>query len=610
MNNTSAAADSRSSQQSRKKEVLFHGIPASPGIAIGSVKVFGALQENTQEQDLTRTVPQEQVEDEVARFQRALRLTHEQIKDLQAQIKDSLDRSEASIFDAHLLIVDDKMLQDEVISLIRNQCQPADLAFHLTIQRYIAAMSAMQDQYLQERAADIRDVGKRVLSNLLGEVAGEGGGFADDTIVIAHDLSPSDTALLDRKKTLGFAVETGSKTSHSALLARSMKIPAVVGMRRLVERLLDGDRIIIDGYLGMVIIHPEAETIAFYEEKLARQERLFAELLKEKQKSAETSDGYRLMLAANLEGTDGLDVARESGADGVGLFRTEYLFLNKTAPDEETQFQVYRQIAEALNGAPVVIRTLDLGGDKLDMTLNAHKENNPFLGLRAIRLCMDKPALLETQMRAVLRAGACGNIKMMFPMISGEDELDSVLAMLARVKNSLEREHIAFDADMEIGIMIEIPSAALIAEKLAKKVDFFSIGSNDLVQYTLAVDRGNEKVAYLYDPMHPAVIDLIARSAKAAHEAGIWIGCCGEIAGDLRYVPLLIGLGIQELSMSAGSIVPARRLVRRLSMYEAEKLAKTALELRDPSRIMELSQNLIARIAPEVATLPLRLYFR
>ena len=347
----------------------------------------------------------------------------------------------------------------------------------------------------------------------------------EPVVIIAHDLTPSDTASLDRSRVLGFAIETGSQTSHTAILARSMKIPAVVGMQRIVERLRDGDRVIIDGYIGMVIIHPNPETIAFYEEKMARNQRLYDELLKESSQRAETTDGFRVQIAANVEGMDDLEALRKSGAEGIGLFRTEYLFMNKPVfPDEETQFRVYKSIAEAMKGQPVLIRTLDVGGDKLDAAIIDHPEPNPFLGMRAIRLCRDKPELMMPQLRAILRAGVYGDIKILFPMVSSMKELDQLLDMLNEAKNNMMSRQVSFNGHMDVGVMIEVPGAALIADQLAKKVDFFSVGSNDLVQYTLAVDRGNEKVAYLYNPMHPAVIELIAMASKAAHDNGIWIG--------------------------------------------------------------------------------------
>ncbi len=581
-----------------KKEILFHGIPASPGIAIGPVRIPKHLKQTEADQTAVFLDP-EQIEPEIERFKTAISATKEEILTL----KNTLDAESAGIFDAHLMIVEDKMLLREVTELIKTKYLSADSAFQKTINRYIEAISNMPDQYLRERAADIRDVAERIRKQISGtQTALPGEENLPPAIIVARDLTPSDTASMNRESVLGFAIETGSPTCHTAILARSMHLPAVMGMKRLFQRLEDGDRIIIDGYIGMVIIHPDEETVEFYQEKLARQKQLYAEFQKESRMSAETLDSYRIMLAANVEGVENLEEIRQCGAEGVGLFRTEYLFMNKTVlPDEETQFQVYKKLAEEMQGQPVIIRTLDVGGDKLSSILSFQHEPNPFLGLRAVRLCLAYPELIRTQMRALLRAGIYGNIKMMFPMISTMSELDELLNILDSVKNELMSRQQSFNGHMDVGIMIEIPAAVMIADQLAKKVDFFSIGSNDLVQYTLAVDRGNEKVAYLYNPMHPAVIELIARTAQAARDNNIWVGCCGELAGDPLYTPLLAGLGIRELSMSPASIAPVRRVIRRMSMREAEDLTAAIRCSGDPKYAMELSRQLLTRLAPDIA---------
>ncbi len=588
---------------SPKKEILFHGIPASPGIAIAPVYLSG-LQEKHVVSTETVLISPENSGTEIELFKQALERTRSEIKALQSTLRDSsLDDREAAIFDAHLLIVDDRMLSTEVINLIQKKLLSARTAFKQTIERYISAMSSMPDQYLRERASDIQDVADQILANLDGltdkkKVAS----FTEPVIVIARDLTPSDTATLDRSHVIGFAIEKGSPTSHTAILARSMKIPAVVGMRRIFERLENGDKVIIDGYLGMVIIHPNRETIEFYTEKLRRQERLLAELEKENRMLAETTDGYVIQLMANVEGIDGIDEIHKSCAEGIGLFRTEYLFMNKPVlPDEETQFQVYKTLAESMPGQPIIIRTLDVGGDKFDAAISLPKEPNPFLGMRAIRLGLSRPELLKNQLRALLRAGFFGDIKILFPMVSSVEELDGLLNLLEQLKEELRERNLDFRDDMEIGIMIEIPSAALIADQLAKKADFFSIGSNDLVQYTLAVDRSNEKVAKLYNPMHPAVLELIALAAKAAKENQIWISCCGELAGDPLFTPLLVGLGIQELSMSPGALPPVRRIIRRLAMREAESLVEDVRREANAAYTAGRCKELLARLAPDIA---------
>ena len=585
-----------------KKEILFHGIPASPGIAIAPVYLSRPQEKHTVAVENTQIDP-ESADSEIELFKQSLERTRNEIKDLQSTLRDSLEERDAAIFDAHLLIVDDRMLSTEVVNMIRKKLLPARSAFRQTIERYISAMSSMPDQYLRERAADIQDVANRILANLDGLTDRKNvASFTGPVIVIAKDLTPSDTATLDRSHVTGFAIETGSPTSHTAILARSMKIPAVVGMRRIFERLTNGDKVIIDGYLGMVIIHPEPETIEFYEEKLRRQERLLAELEKENRMLAETTDGYVIQLMANVEGIEGIEEVKKSCSEGIGLFRTEYLFMNKPVlPDEETQFQVYKKLAELMPDQPVIIRTLDVGGDKFDAAISLPKEPNPFLGMRAIRLGLSRPELLKNQLRALLRAGVYGDIKILFPMISSLEELEGLLHLLEQLKEDLRERGILFKDDMQVGVMIEIPSAVLIADQLAKKADFFSIGSNDLVQYTLAVDRSNEKVAKLYNPMHPAVIELIAMAAKAARDNQIWISCCGELAGDPLFTPLLVGLGVQELSMSPGALPAIRRTIRRLSMAEAEALVQDIRQAADSNYTATRCKDLIARIAPSIA---------
>ena len=603
MKNEQSVIDTgRNGLSAGKKEILFHGIPASPGIAIAPVYLSGPQEKHTVVTENTQIAP-ESADSEIELFKQSLERTRNEIKDLQSTLRDSLDERDAAIFDAHLLIVDDRMLSTEVVNMIRKKLLPARSAFRQTIERYISAMSSMPDQYLRERAADIQDVANRILANLDGLTDRKNvASFTGPVIVIAKDLTPSDTATLDRSHVTGFAIETGSPTSHTAILARSMKIPAVVGMRRIFERLTNGDKVIIDGYLGMVIIHPEPETIEFYEEKLRRQERLLAELEKENRMLAETTDGYVIQLMANVEGIEGIEEVKKSCSEGIGLFRTEYLFMNKPVlPDEETQFQVYKKLAELMPDQPVIIRTLDVGGDKFDAAISLPKEPNPFLGMRAIRLGLSRPELLKNQLRALLRAGVYGDIKILFPMISSLEELEGLLHLLEQLKDDLRERGIPFKDNIQVGVMIEIPSAVLIADQLAKKADFFSIGSNDLVQYTLAVDRSNEKVAKLYNPMHPAVIELIAMAAKAARDNQIWISCCGELASDPLFTPLLVGLGVQELSMSPGALPAVRRTIRRLSMAEAEALVQDIRQAADSNYTATRCKDLIARIAPSIA---------
>ena len=586
-----------------KKEILFHGIPASPGIAVGPVFLAKSaeldLDENT-----VHTIAEDQVDKEIEFFRQALELTRNDIKATQTKMQATIQKRSADVFAAHLLIVNDRMLIRDVEDTIRNQKLAADTAFSRSIQKYITIIRSMQDTYFQERAGDIKDVAAQIMNNLRGLTRPSLSNMPTQSIVIAKDLTPSDTAMLDREKVLGFATETGSRTSHTALLARSLQLPAVVGMQHFVERLEEGDRIIIDGYMGMVIAHPAEETEALYREKMEQKEKLYAELRKESRMRAETLDGYCIRLLANVEGFDTLDQLQEYGAEGIGLFRTEFLFLNATQlPSEDEQYQAYKKMVESLQGQPAVIRTLDVGGDKLDDTLFPFRDQNPFLGMRAIRLNELNPDLLKTQLRAILRASAHGDIKLLFPMVSSVEELDALLVLVDDVRTELRQEKIAFSENMEIGIMVEIPSAAILAEQFAKKVDFFSIGSNDLVQYSLAVDRTNERVAYLYKPMNPAILTLIKQTADAARKAGIYTTVCGDIASDPAMTALLIGLGVRELSMPPSSISIVRRVIRQIRFYDTERLAAEALQCTTAAEVRSLAQTFLNKAAPGVAAL-------
>ena len=589
-----------------KKEVLFHGFPASPGICRGRVLVFGAAHTDFHEIDPI-PIAASDVDAEVARFLSAIEKTKSEIKTIQDRMQKTIEKRDAKIFDAHLLIVGDKLIHKEAISRIKNGLCNAQSSFLLTIQKYLDAISGTNDTYLNERAGDIRDIANRILRNLNGDK--DGGPSLDNlpenTVVIAHDLTPSDTAMLDRKNILGFAIETGSKTCHTSILARSLRIPAVVGMRNIAGKFANGDEVIVDGFLGMVIRNPSRETLAFYREKISRKEELYSILQKESSRAAETTDGYRVKLCANIEGADDLEEVSRCGAEGIGLFRTEYLFMNTpVAPDEETQYQIYAKLLRAMRGRAVTIRTVDLGGDKLDFaSASATREPNPFLGLRAIRLCHEKPQLIRTQLRALLRAGTEGDLRIMFPMVSSLSEIEELLAIRDEIMEELKNENIPFDPKVKIGAMIEIPSACLVADALAAKVDFFSIGSNDLVQYTLAVDRLNERVAYLYRPSHPAVMELIRLTVEAAKKHRIPVCVCGEIAADPRFTPILLGLGVLELSMSPNALAEVRGVIRKTSMLASEQLAKIALTSADPEEVMVLAKEHIQSVAPDIASI-------
>ncbi len=606
MKNDSATSEPLSPPRNReiRNEVMYHGIAASSGIAIGIALVVGGT--NRSSLDLEpKPITEAEVPAETARLNAALAKTRAQILELQARVKSSLASQEASIFEAHLLIVDDKMLMQEVYDGIRKQLQAADVVFAGIMKRYITAISAVNDQYLKERAADVADVAYRVLDNLNGESRQLLDHLPGQRILISRDLTPSDTAMLDRENVQAFATETGSRTSHTAILARSMRIPAVVGVTNLAANVHNGDLIIIDGFIGAVITNPKPETLELYAQKEVSKEQLFNQLQQESSLESETIDGYRIHLSANIDDVSDIDDVRKSGAAGIGLFRTEYLFMDKI-PTEEEQFEVYRKIVAGTNGEGVIIRTLDLGGDKLSAVLQTTPDPNPFLGQRSIRLCLAFPELLMPQLRAILRASAFGPVRLMFPMVTCEDEIDRLKEMLDKARTELRLEKLKFDENMDVGIMVETPSAALFAEHLARKVDFFSIGTNDLVQYTMAVDRGNEKVATLYRPAHPVILMLINNIVKAADAAGIWVGVCGEMASDPRFIPLLVGLGVQELSMSTGALGAARRVVRSLRMFEAEKFAQDAMKCADHRQVLEMADSLLQRIAPDIVSIAMK----
>jgi phosphotransferase system enzyme I (PtsI) len=499
-------------------------------------------------------------------------------------------------------MLEDRVLIEEVIKIIREQKTNADYAFHTASDRYIAVLEAVEDEYLRERAADLRDLTTRVLDNLLNvKQQLDLRHLTEPCILVGHDLSPSTTAQLDRNSVLGFATDVGGKTSHTAILARSLDIPAVVGTLSISEELESGDYALLDGYNGTVIVNPTDQTLFEYGQ-LAKIKASLGEKLREIQgQPAVTLDGRIVHLSANIEDQHDVEAVLKHGAEGVGLFRTEFLFINREKlPTEEEQYAVYREVAAALKPQPVIIRTLDLGGDKFSSQLQLAEEMNPFLGWRAIRFCLAQPEVFRAQLRAILRASVAGNVKMMYPMISGMDELKQANAHVELCKAELRAEQVPFDERLEIGAMIEIPSAALVSDALAKKVNFFSIGSNDLIQYTLAADRTNEKVSHLYEPTHPAILRLIKMTVDAAHANGIWAGVCGEIAGDPVLAPLLVGLGVDELSAAPSAIDAVKYIIRRVKNDEVRALADFALQCESPSEISARCQEFAYQTAPSL----------
>ena len=498
------------------------------------------------------------------------------------------------------LVLEDRTLLDEVVRVIQQQKVNAEHAFHTVAERYAAMLSAIEDEYLRERASDMRDVTMRVLNNLLGvEEDADLRHLKEPCIIISHDLSPSNTAQLDKRHVLGFATDVGSRTSHTAIMARSLRIPAVVGLKDASAQLVNGQQVLLDGHNGLLIVNPTDQTLFEYGQLILRQATLQQRLRDLLHEPAITLDGHRVLVNANIEQAADAEQVKANGAEGVGLFRTEYLFLNRDRlPGEEQQYQAYRDAAVALKPLMVVIRTLDLGGDKFLAHMQMPTELNPFLGWRAIRISLQERDIFRAQLRAILRASAEGNLRMMYPMISGLDELKQANALLEEYKEELRQEKVPFDEKLEVGAMIETPSAAIVADSLAKRVSFFSIGTNDLIQYSLAVDRMNEKIAHLYEPTHPAIVRLIKVTVEAAHNHKVRVSVCGEMAGDPVLAPLLLGLGVDELSAAPSLVPPLKFLIRRLKLTEARELADFALDCESASDIQARCQEHARQIAP------------
>lgn len=570
-------------------EQRFTGIAVAFGIARGRVIV----QWEEDEEIAFRKIADHELPEEIARFESALIATRAELLEIQQRIAAAIGTSDASVFDAHLLVVEDRTLIDEVLrSLDRERCN-VEYVFHRVAEKYCRTLGEIDDPYLRERVVDIEDVTRRVIRHLLGKTPRATAGNDQPHIVVAHELTPSDTAQLNRDLVLGFATETGSKTSHTAIMARSLDIPAIVGLHGICQHLTTGDEILLDGYNGILILNPSDETLAEYG-RIESEKELVTERLADIRETASTTlDGRHIVLSANVDLPEELDAVADSGAEGIGLFRTEFLYLNRAhPPDEDEQYAHYRLAAEKAMPHGVIIRTLDIGGDKSTRSLHIPEEQNPFLGCRAIRFCLQNPEIFRTQLRAILRAAVTNNLRIMFPMISGLEELRQAKAALEEAKAELAARGTPFNPYIEVGIMIEIPSAVLAADHLAREVSFFSIGTNDLIQYTLAVDRVNDRIAHLYSPTHPAILRLLKMAIDAAHGAGIWTGVCGEMAGDISLTPLLVGLGIDELSVT-GAVVPrVKKAVQSLDITSCADLVGAALSMDDASAILEISRGM------------------
>jgi phosphotransferase system enzyme I (PtsI) len=579
------------------QEVIVQGVSASQGIAYGQIFVY--LQSEVEV--VSYQVDSEKRIDEIARFEKALLVTRQQIAKIQSEVEKNLGSEEALIFDAHLLVLEDQALISETIREFETTGRNIETCFNNVSQRYIRAFAEIDDEYLRERAGDIRDVAQRVLQNLLGQAENSLSRLAEKRIVVANDLSPSDSASIDRSAALALVTDSGSRTSHAVIVARSMKVPAVVGVRNLTSRVKNGDWAIVDGYEGIVILSPSEQTLFRYgqiqKQKKSYEQRLF----EANRQPAVTKDGRTVILMANIEKVEEVPQVKEYFAAGVGLFRTEYLYLNQARiPTEQEQFLAYKTVAEALAPDPVIIRTLDLGGDKP----MAHipelllKEANPFLGFRAIRFCLETPLIFKDQLRAILMASVRGNVKLMYPMISGNEELARANALLEECKAELRARNLPFDEQLKVGAMIEIPSAALTADLLAPSCAFFSVGTNDLIQYLLAIDRGNERIAHLYEPSHPAVLRTLKQIIVAAHRQKIEVGVCGEMAGDPVFAALLLGLGVDSLSMTPTWLPPVKYVIRAMKMSEAEALAAKALTMDSPKAIYAMCEAFYRARAP------------
>ena len=570
---------------------MITGIPASPGIVFGKALV---LKEEKIVLD-TQKISEEQVEAEVARFYAGREVAVEQLNSIHQRALKSLGEEKAAIFEGHLMILEDEELEEEIIDYLRSNKVNASVAASKIIDQQVEMLSEIDDEYLKERAGDIRDIGNRLIKNILGMHIVDLGDITEESILVAYDLTPSETAQLNLEKVLGFITDIGGRTSHTSIMARSLELPAIVGTNDVTARVNTGDYLILDAVNNRVYVNPtqaEIDELKTLEAKLAEEK---AELAKLKDLPAVTLDGHKVDVVANIGTIRDCEGAHRNGAEGVGLYRTEFLFMDRDQlPSEEEQFIAYKEVVEAMEGRLVVLRTMDIGGDKELPYLNLPKEMNPFLGWRAVRIALDRREILHAQLRAVLRASAFGKLAVMFPMIISVEEIRELKSVLETLKAELRAEGKAFDENIQVGVMVETPSAAVNAKFLAKEVDFFSIGTNDLTQYTLAVDRGNELISHLYNPMSPSVLGLIKQVIDASHAEGKWTGMCGELAGDERATLLLLGMGLDEFSMSAISVPRIKKLIRHVNYQEVKALADEALQKPTAAEIEQLIQAFLA----------------
>lgn len=575
----------------------YKGIGVSPGIAIGRAVII----ERREAAVYRVPIHEEKVEAEVARFLEAIEKTQVQLRELAQRVGRSMGDEYGSIFEAHAMMVSDPSFADKVVQKIQDEQVNAEWALAEVQEELQARFESFDDHYLRERVADVKDVAERVQTNLMGVAHHDLSEITHDVIILADDLTPSDTIHFNRRPIVGFATETGGRTSHTSIIAKSLFMPAVIGVPRLTKMIDNDEMVIVDGYEGTLLVNPTQAMIAEYQAREIRHEEAERRLLGNRDLVAVTKDERRITLQANIELVEELKDAIKFGAEGIGLYRSEFLYMAKSPllPNEEEHFQLYKSLAEALAPQPCIIRTFDLGGKKLAREVIGSKEDNPVLGLRGLRLCMKHRDMFHTQLRALLRASAHGNIRIMFPLVSGVQELRQVKTLIREIKGELDAEGLPYNRDLKIGIMVEVPSAALIADHLAEESDFFAIGTNDLIQYSLAIDRSNENVSYLYEPLHPAILRLVKMIIDAGKRAGIPVSMCGEMAADPIYAIVLIGLGLDVFSMNPSSIPVIKNIVRSVRYRDCRRIAETALEKKTAQEIEEFIIESVAMRFPE-----------
>jgi len=568
---------------------IYSGIPASSGIAIGHALPIHGFGLNVPR----IKVDEDELEKEIVLFKKAVKETKEDLKNVQNRVKNDIGVEESAIFDAHIMLLDDPNLIQQSIEKAREEMVSIDYAFSETLSNIVEKFRNLSDSYLKDRATDIQDVGKRVLRNYLGvSISPEIKNADEDLIIMAHNLLPSDMAEISERKIKGIITEVGGETSHVAIMARSLEVPAIVGVNDILMEVSPKDLVIIDSNDGKIFIEPDKKTIKEYQEKRRKYVNYIKSLERLKSEEAVTRDNKKIELKINMELSSEADIVNTHNADGIGLFRTEYLFMKDVLPSEDEQFEIYKYVSQLIYPKEVTIRTADLGGDKFVSHFKIPEEMNPFLGFRGIRLCLEFTEFFKTQLKAILRASRLKNIKIMFPMISGVDELLKAKKILEEAKNDLRNDGVEFDEDVDVGIMIEVPSAAVVSDVLAKHVDFFSIGTNDLIQYTLAVDRGNKQLSYLYNPLHPSVLRLLKMVINNGQNEGIEVSMCGNMAGNPKYTILLIGLNLRKLSVAPSSILEVKKIIKELDTSECKQIVTESIKYDNNEELEEYYDNI------------------